>query len=342
MDIRKEFLLALHDFAEGGDGASFEDALTEIKPSSEEMHWALGLYSPDQAIETPTAIPDFIIRLTELVDRYNLHHHKDELGVSPQWNEEYRGDQGVHVTGPKAPGMVNPRDHSEQHSKQKAAYTPNATHALYKKLHDNGWQGLTTLLRQVSTRNNATAIHFLSSLAEQRKLTSEIIHFQKSTRNFTMIGPTLSEAFLETWHPLQLLPMQPKERMISQFAHSKQLFDEIVNSLERREIPTNLAFVTRGPNERIIGAGGLPRKCLTPALQQVLLDFGIINNIPATVQKAGNILVSKVPKDPLELQYFADDIVDRLVAISQQAQPDPSSTSWAAGIRHSTENNLEL
>lgn len=44
MEFRRDFLLAVYDFAEGGKAAALKDALANIQPTAEEMQWVLTTY----------------------------------------------------------------------------------------------------------------------------------------------------------------------------------------------------------------------------------------------------------------------------------------------------------
>lgn len=309
----RDFLLAVHTFTEGGDGADLIDAIHETKPSHEDMWWVLNIHGADvrhKELCVPQSAEAFVDQLSILRDKREVDT-ADSLSVAPQYNDDTRGDQAIKVRKRKDLGMGK-RDTD-------AIFPKSDGTILYEALKEEGWISLHELCQSVEAVNKHIALKFLRQVACTYQLQDEHICFPRGTHNYNMIAPRLSALFIEQWEqqlPLPLLPMQAGERVISNVNNlysMKSLFAAITAEFEARELSPEIAFPTRKhPRD------AHPPKCMTTALQKALVECGVITNLPTNVHRLILTSVRPIPKEAEALRVFASNICDRVIQITEQ------------------------
>ena len=326
MKFRRDFLLAVYAFAEGGEGATFEDALMRINPTAEEMQWVLEIYhAPHETLESASAdIPTFITALADLLD-------KIQTGAAPATTiattnkPDSRGDQGMRTRQKKELGM-GAWDEDERRRRPERS----GGRILYYNLINSGWLPFTTYAKNMSRSANRNSEFFneIQKIAEQHSLQQGLCSFPRGTHTYVMLSPELIDVCKQYISPSpDLLPMQPNERAISTLtAHGNTAFRLLIHAMteymSEEKISPELAIVYRKSRSK-------KTECLTPIFQSALEELGLIKIKSPNVGVAVGTFIDKIPTDDAGLTKLAHVICKML--LSKKAKQDVASPSANAG-----------
>jgi hypothetical protein len=323
MEHDQAFNNAIIAFIKGGDGSDLIDAINKLRVSPEEMGRVLKL-AGCQGIPESLDADAFLQAFSGILDSVTTHQ-PPTFSVAPQFEPTTRGDVGMRVRRISEIGMENREPDQPRKSKDSD---------LNAALRESGWISFHYLCRMVKASAKGRTREALKQVAEENDLRHEIQEFQRGTQNHIRISPTLARAFRDAWpQQPEVEGMQSGERLLTKldgYQRFAPLFGAIRTELEKRSLSPDLAFPQRKTDR------GKVVSCLTADLLNMLLQKGLIRELPQHVHQHVRVVESKIPKNMVDIALKAAEICDGLAPPSSLKSSAEVSPSWQERVRRSS------
>jgi len=275
MQHNVKFLEAVHAFADGGKAKDLIRAMEESQPSQEEMLWVMNMYRTAAGNPPLTQMNgNFAEVLAAQLDTIATLPHEEFSITLDYCDNLHKADAGMYKKMPSELGMGSregPVEEPGNFGEARGVKRPGTI--LYETLSSQGWVPISTTFFGADKRHIPTKRQYQEFLAlvQQRGMEHDVCSFKRGSLNFAMVSPVLHQLCREHFKHEKRLPLQPGERVKSVFEHPiLPLLKAIGEKMTHLKIPMELALVHRQSRTN-------KALCLTPLLQEILSDRGIIH-----------------------------------------------------------------